>query len=152
MIESSTPRFLSAGLAAAVAAALLGGCSGSQGLTPASAVGSTSAIHTAMLPDVKGRCPAHGGVRVSPCTVAFTVSNPGPTNVTVTLPKNKKGTLSEADNCGGASGIATVTQYSGDVYTVTAGAQTGSCTAQFNFTTKRGKVVGWADLNISNSI
>ena len=65
----------------------------------------------------------------------------------VRTPKNKKGTLTESDNCGGASGIATVTQGSGDSWIVTAGAETGSCTATFDFTAgKHDKVVGWADL------
>lgn len=71
--------------------------------------------------------------------------------VTVRTPKDKKGTLSESDNCGGASGIATVTQGSGDQWTVTAGATTGSCTATFDFT-KKNKVHGWANLAITNSI
>ncbi|HEV3092042.1 MAG TPA: hypothetical protein VGX91_11450 [Candidatus Cybelea sp.] len=107
-----------------------------------------------MIPDVKGGCKAHGGVRVTPCSVDFTASSTGPDTVVVRTPKNKKGTLSEQDNCGGASGIATVTQGSGDDWTVTAGASTGSCLATFSFTNngKHVKTIGWADLNITNSI
>jgi hypothetical protein len=103
-------------------------------------------------PDVKGGCTAHGGVRVTPCTVDFTASSAGPDTVTVRTPENKKGTLGEYDNCGGASGIATVAQGSGDDWTVTAGTTTGSCTATFDYTNKHGKVIGHADLSITNSI
>jgi hypothetical protein len=144
--------FLSTGVAAAVAAALLAGCSGSQGFNPAPATGASSSAHSIASPDKKGGCQDHGGVRVTPCSVDFTVSSYGPMTVTVTAPKNKKGTLSESDNCGGSSGIATVTQGSGDQWTVTAGATTGSCTATFDFTKKKNKVHGWAELSITNSI
>ena len=155
MIKSKfSPRILSFGLAAAVAAAMLAGCGGSQALGPAPAQGISSQIsHSPVLtPDVKGHCPAHGGVRVTPCSVDFTASSTGPDTVTVRTPKDKKGTLSEYDNCGGASGIATVTQGSGDDWTVSAGATTGSCTAVFDYKNKHGKVIGYADLSITNSI
>jgi hypothetical protein len=91
-------------------------------------------------------------VRATPCSVSFSVSSPGPDTVTVRTPEDKKGTLSESDNCGGASGIATVTQGTGDDWTVAAGSTTGSCTATFDYTNKRGKVIGHADLSITNSI
>jgi hypothetical protein len=155
MINSHfSPRTLSLGLAAAVAAAMLAGCGGAQGLGPAPAQGSSSVIsHSPMLnPDAKGGCKAHGGVRVTPCTVDFTASSAGPDTVTVRIPQDQKGTLGEADNCGGASGIATVTQGSGDDWIVTAGETTGSCAAQFSYTNKHGKVIGYADLSITNSI
>lgn len=147
-----SPRLLSTGLIAAVAAAVLAGCGGSQAVNPAAAVGTSSSVHSIVNPDVKGGCKAHGGVRVTPCSVDFTASSSGPQTVSVRTPKNKKGTLSEADFCGGASGIATVTQGSGDDWTVTAGATTGSCTATFSFNNKKGKTVGWAALDITNSI
>jgi hypothetical protein len=149
-----SPRNLSFGLAAALAAAMLAGCGGSQALSPAPVQGASSQIsHSPMLsPDVKGGCTAHGGVRVTPCSVDFTASSTGPDTVTARTPKDKKGTLSEADNCGGASGIATVTQGSGDDWTVSAGATTGSCTAVFDYKNKHGKVIGYADLSITNSI
>lgn len=142
----ATARYLAAIFAAGAAAALLAGCSGSQGsMTPAASA--------QIPPAVKNHCSAHGGVRVTPCSVDLTVSNPGPDTVIVRAPERKKGTLQEQDNCGGASGIATVTQGSGDSWVVTAGATTGSCTATFNFVSgKHGKVVGSADLAITNSI
>jgi hypothetical protein len=154
-------RTLSVGFAAAVAAALLAGCGGSQALGPAPAGGASSLVsHSPIInPDAKGGggkghggCTVHGGVRVSPCTVDFTATSAGPDTVTVRTPKNKKGVLSEDDNCGGASGIATVTQGSGDDWTVTAGATQGSCTATFAFKNKKGKQIGYADLGITNSI
>ena len=133
--------------AIAVVAALLAGCSGSQGVNPA-----TSSGGSLLSPSVKGGCQAHGGVRVTPCSVTFTASSSGPDTVSVRTPKTKKGTLSESDNCGGPSGIATVTQGSGDDWTVTAGSSTGSCTATFTFDNKRGKQIGWADISITNDI
>jgi hypothetical protein len=67
--------------------------------------------------------------------------------------KNKKGTLSEKDDCGGPSGIATVTQGSGNAWVVTAGPTTGSCTAEFDYLSfKHGKRIGWAQLSITNSL
>ena len=112
-----------------------------------------SSLHSA-IPAVKDHCTAHGGVRVDPCTVDLTASNPGPDTVSVRVPKNKKGTLGEQDNCGGASGIATVTQSttSSADWIVTAGSMTGYCTATFSYVNKHGKTVGYADLNITNSI
>ncbi len=139
-------RHLAATLAVATAAALLVNCSGgSQNQVTPQAPQSA--------PMVKNHCSAHGGVRVTPCTVDLTASNPGPVTVVVRTPESKKGTLGEQDNCGGASGIATVTQGSGDTWIVTAGATTGSCAAEFTFTGgKHNKKIGWATLNITNSI
>ena len=68
------------------------------------------------------------------------------------IPKDKKGTLSEQDNCGGASDRGTVTQGTGKDWIVTAGATPGSCTATFSYTSKRGKLLGSAQLSITNSI
>jgi hypothetical protein len=141
-------RNLSLGL---VAAAMLAGCGGSQGLSPAAPQASAQGAHSITIsPDA--RACHHGGVRVSPCSVDFSVSNPGPDTVTVRTPLDKKGTLSEADTCGGASGIATVTQGTSDDWIVTAGEATGSCAATFTYTSKRGKGIGHAVLSITNSI
>jgi hypothetical protein len=147
-------RTLSVGFAAAVAVSLLAGCGGSQALGPAPAGGTSSLVSHSpiVMPDKKGGCERHGGVSVTPCTVDFTASSTGPDTVVVKSPENKKGVLSEADTCGGASGIATVTQGSGDDWTVTAGATQGSCAATFTFANKHGKTIGSAVLNITNSI
>ena len=143
----ATTRYLAALAAVGTAVALLAGCGGSQSaMTPQASV--------PVSPMVKGHCSAHGGVRVSPCTVDLTVSSPGPDTVTVRTPNNKKGTLSEQDNCA-SSGIATVTQNpsNSDQWIVTAGATTGSCTATFSYTSaKKHKVIGSATLSITNSI
>jgi len=154
-------RTLSVGFAAAVAAALLAGCGGSQALGPAPAGGTSSLVSHSpiVMPDAKGGggkghggCERHGGVSVTPCTVDFTASSTGPYTVVVKSPESKKGMLSELDTCGGASGIATVVQGSGDDWTVTAGLATGSCAATFSYKNKQGKTTGYAVLNITNSI
>jgi hypothetical protein len=151
----ATSRYFFGAFAAIAAAALFAGCGGSQ-VSPQGPVQANSslAIHSPVdLPQVKGHCPAHGGVRVTPCTADLTVSSPGPDTVVVRVPKDKKGTLSEYDNCGGASGIATVTQGSGNTWIVTAGATTGSCTAEFDYLSfKHDKKIGWAQLSITNSV
>jgi hypothetical protein len=148
-------RSLSFALAASVTGAFLAACGGGgQPVSPAPVQASSSLVsHSPMLnPDVKGGCTAHGGVRVTPCTVDLTSSNPGPDTVTVRTPKGKKGTLAEQDSCGGASGVATVTQGTSDQWIVTAGSTAGSCVAQFTFTNKHNKAIGYADLSITNSI
>jgi hypothetical protein len=71
---------------------------------------------------------------------------------TVTTVTNKHNTVTESDNCGGASGIATVTQGTGDTWIVTAGATTGTCSATFTATNKHGKVKGQATLTITNNV
>ncbi len=137
-----------------VAVALISGCSGSQMNPQASTQTAAQSLHAPIgLPMVKGRCSARGGVRVTPCMVNLTVSSPGPDTVTVRTPIDKKGTLHESDDCGGPSGVATVTQGTGNDWIVAAGATTGSCTATFTYLShKKGKVLGHADLAITNSI
>ena len=141
-----TTRNILGALSAIAAAAIVAGCAGSQVNPSAGQSGSGTA------PMVKNHCSAHGGVRVDPCTITFDVSNYGPDTVVVRIPKAKKGTLSEKDDCGGASGVATVAQGSGNDWTVTAGSTAGSCTAEFDFTNHHGKVVGWALLAIANNL
>lgn len=87
-------------------------------------------------------------ISVKPRRVFFTVSNPGPVTVTVTT--QQQGTVTETDTCGGASGIATVTQGTGDQWTVTAGAQQGSCKALFILANTSGQKIGQAVLHITN--
>lgn len=151
----ATSRYFFSILTVIVAAALVSGCSGSQ-LNPQGPTQATTAqaLHSPIsLPMVKGHCPAHGGVRAMPCSVDLSVSSPGPDTVVVRTPKDKKGTLQESDNCGGPSGIATVTQGTGTEWIVTAGSATGSCTATFEYLSmKKGKTLGHADLAITNSI
>ncbi len=149
----ATSRYIYGLFAVAAAAGLLAGCSGSQ-LSPQAPTQASSALHSPVtIPLVKGHCGAHGGVRATPCSVDLTVSSPGPDSVAVRTPKNKKGTLKESDNCGGPSGVATVTQGSGNTWIVTAGPTTGSCTAEFDYLSfKHGKKIGWAQLSITNSV
>lgn len=148
-------RRLSVALATA-AAALLVGCAGSQGqLNPQPVVPGASSAHSPIAATGKAHCTGHGGVRLAPCAVDFTTSNPGPDTVTTLPPKFRRhvgGTFSESDDCGGASGIATVTKGSGDVWTVTAGATSGSCTARFDLKSKYHKLIGYVNLAITNSL
>ena len=89
-------------------------------------------------------------ISVKPRRIFFTVSNPGPVTVTVTT--QEQGTVSEVDTCGGASGVASVTQDTGSTgqWTVTAGAQQGSCKALFILSDTSGKKIGEAVLHITN--
>jgi hypothetical protein len=155
IIKVATSRYFFSAFAAVAAIAMLAGCGGSQ-LSPQAPTqaSSTLGLHSPVSsPQVKGHCPARGGVRVTPCTIDLTLSSPGPDTVVVRTPKNKKGTLSEFDNCGGPSGVATVAQGSGNTWIVTAGPTTGSCTAEFDYLSfKHGKKIGWAQLSITNSV
>ena len=146
-------RTLIGAMSAIAAAAIIAGCSGSQVNPSAGQPGTAMQVHSPVgLPAVKDHCDAHGGVRVTPCTVTFDASNYGPDTVVTRTPKTKKGTLSESDDCGGASGIATVAQGSGNDWTVTAGLTAGTCTAEFDFTNHHGKKIGWATLSITNNL
>jgi hypothetical protein len=143
------PIFAAAALVATTA--FLGGCGGSQSLSPQgpTQANAAGAMHsTPIEPDI---CRSSGGVRVAPCKVRFTVSNPGPFTVIVRTPQGTKGMLQERNKCGGASGIATVMQGSGNSWTVTAGSTTGSCKARFTYF-NHGTKVGWAVLRIINSL
>lgn len=148
----STLSFLSrplvAGIALLSAAAMLGGCAGSQspGVTPQT----TSQMPQARSPIMPNKnCTSQGHIKVKPCSVTLTASMP---TATVATKTNKHNTVTETDDCGGATGVATVTQGTGDNWVVAAGATTGSCTATFTATNKHGKTKGTADLSITNSV
>jgi hypothetical protein len=155
-IPSLPARYFFSVVGALAAAAVLAGCSGSSQVNPVGTQQSPAVtMHGPLVnPGDRTRCRQHGDVRidVDPCSITFTPSNPGPDTLTVSVPRDKKGTISESDNCGGPSGIATVTQGSGNEWAVTAGSTTGSCTATFDYANKRGKVVGSANLSITNNI
>jgi len=141
-------RPLVAGIALLSAAAMLGGCGGSQagGVAPQT---STFQARSPITPDKN--CTYQGHIKVTPCTVTLSVSSP---TATVTVKTNKHNSVSEADDCGGASGMATVTQNPSDPaqYVVTAGATAGSCSATFTATNKHGKTKGQATLSITNYV
>lgn len=152
MATSSSLRYLFSTFAAA---AILAGCGGAQTGSPlASQPGAVIPSHVqSVTAAIKGHCDAKGGVRVDPCSLDLNASNPGPDTVTVRQPKNKKGTLTESDDCGGPSGIAIVTAGSDNQYTVTAGSTAGSCTATFDYMNHKGKkVLGYANLSITNEL
>lgn len=134
------------------AAALIAGCSGSQsGAVPSTTSQMQSQSRASLFPTVvpDAKCTHQGTVKVKPCSVNLSASNPA---ATVTVKAPKKDTVSEQDNCGGPTGVATVTQGSGNTWAVAAGATAGSCTATFTGTNKHGKVNGSATLAITNSV
>ncbi|MGB6712684.1 MAG: hypothetical protein WBE30_03595 [Candidatus Cybelea sp.] len=132
----------------AFAAAMLAGCSsGSQNQLP---LGSSATVQSPMTMGADS-CLSKGGVRVTPCKVVLTASQPGPDTVTLRTPHGSKGSVDEHDTCGGASGKATITQVSTDTWQVTAGAEAGDCHAKFNYF-NNGQRVGWAYLKIENMI
>jgi len=152
-VTAPSIRTLVGTMSAIAAAAIIAGCSGSQVNPSAGQPGTAMQAHSPVsLPAVKDHCDAHGGVRVTPCAVTFDTSNYGPDTVVTRVPKTKKGTLSESDDCGGASGIATVAQGSGNDWTVTAGITAGTCTAEIDFTNHHGKKIGYATLSITNNL
>ncbi len=142
-------------LTALAAIALTAACGGSQTqLSPAGPAqnNATKLQSPTLAPAAKKEHCHHGGVRVSPCSVDFSISSPGPDMVTVRKARDKKGSLTESDNCGGAAGIATLVQGSGGFWIVTAGPTTGSCAAEFDRVSKHGKTLGSAKLSITNSV
>lgn len=140
-------------ISVAAAGAMLAGCGGaSSQINPTGAAPQNAAHMPIGNPNVKDHCPAHGGARVSPCSVNLNASSPGPDTVTVRIPRSVKGTLAESDDCGGPSGVATVALVSGDQWSVTAGPTAGTCTATFAYTNHHGKQVGWAQLAITNEL
>jgi hypothetical protein len=131
---------------ASVAAILAGCSSGSQNQVP---LGSSATAQSLMVG--ADACLSKGGVRVTPCKVVLTASQPGPDTVTLKTPHGSKGSVVEHDTCGGASGKATITQQSTDTWEVTAGAEAGDCHAKFNYFNNNQRV-GWAELKIENMI
>lgn len=148
--RSMPKRSVLGALAIFAATAVLAACSGSQSqVSPAAPQTSAQSMQNSIFePDA---CRHEGGVRVTPCRVDFTASNSGPQSVTLRTPHGSKGSVVEHDNCGGASGIATVTQGSDDTWVVTAGATAGTCHARFNYF-NNGQRVGFAVLEIKNEI
>jgi hypothetical protein len=137
-------------MAVAVAIAFAG-CSGSQSaLNPALATQAGQALGARSPVGAPDTCKYQGGVRATPCRVQLSASNPGPIAVTLRTPHGSKGSVVEHDNCGGASGIATITG-SGDSWSVTAGSTAGACKARFNYFNNAQRV-GWVRINIQNSI
>ena len=148
---STSARYLLSLAGAVAAASIISACSGSSAVTPTGA----TQVNPMLRVSPAHSCRHHGDVvvDVDPCSIDFTSSNAGPFNVTVNTAETKRGTFGESDNCGGASGIATLAPGSvEDQWVVSAGATTGSCTATFSFQNKRGKTVGTANLSITNSI
>lgn len=93
------------------------------------------------------KCQTGGkGIRITPCSVVFTLLDLQPVNVKVKTAKNA--TIGESDNCA-QQGIAVIG--GGDNhFTVTPGLLPGQCTA--TFTAKKGTHnLGTATLSVTNS-
>jgi hypothetical protein len=95
-----------------------------------------------------GQCKSKGGVTASPCPVVVGSSNPDQA-VTITAPGSPPPTISEKDNCA-ANNIAIVGGV-GSNYEVIAGTSAGKCKATFTAKNSKGKKVGKATLNITNT-
>lgn len=133
-------------VAVAIAIALLAGCGGANGqLNPALG---QSQISPDMSPDT---CRHVGIISISPCSVDFTNSRPGPDTVRVTIHGHINGTVVQSNNCGGASGIARVVRRSNLVFKIVAGSSSGSCKVKFRFF-HNGSNDGYAILNVTNSM
>lgn len=146
----ASARTIFSALAIFVAAASMAGCTGSQGqFSPASPGVSTQTSSSPAIEPLTS-CRHDGGVRVTPCKVVFTASNPNPQTVTVTTPNGAKGQVVEHDSCA-VAGIATITNAGSGQWTVTAGSTTGNCRARFNYF-NNGRKVGWAVLRVQNMI
>lgn len=135
------------------AAAFLAGCSGMHQVTPATNSAATAQIAQpgAQPPLSPDACRFVGIIRLTPCKIDFTSSNPGPKKVTVTIQHHINGTVVQHNDCGGVSGIAKITRVTNTLFRVKAGAMTGDCEARFVFF-HNGNKDGWALLRINNSI
>lgn len=143
-------RFNSVYLASALVGAslLIAGCNSAQspsmgGLPANSTTGAAQHIQNS----TDGGC-QDGNMRVSPCPITLSASNPGPVAVTVGRQGNHKAKITETDDCA-SSGVATVTRLGNRHYSVAAGSTAGSCTAQFNM---RGGDGNGVSLPITNTL
>ncbi|HEX3370570.1 MAG TPA: hypothetical protein VHS56_13405 [Candidatus Cybelea sp.] len=143
-------------IAALAAGAFLAGCGGSQGQMSPAIAPATSAGAKVGLPDAQSGigpdfCRHSGIVRVSPCKVAFTPSNSGPVELTVSLELRARGTVVDHNDCGGATGVAKVIRRSNFKWRVVAGASAGTCVARLRFF-HNGDKDGWAEVDIKNTL
>jgi hypothetical protein len=137
----SNARSLASLVGAMMVAMLMVGCS-SSAQTPSMGV-APSGTHMAptqnqfVAPDAHDNCEDPGGLHVRPCRVLFNANNPGPTNVLVRRDNREPGRIAETDNCA-TKGVATITRAGHHMFTVTAGATDGTCTAHFSFENETG--------------
>lgn len=129
----------------------LTGCSGSQPFTTTPGLPqSSNAVHSILGTDMQAKCPVQkGAVRVTPCKVRLSPSNPGPITLTLKTPHGSKGSIKQHGGCG-AKGIATISG-SGHSWTVTAGSNPGTCRATFVYF-NNGHRVQFARAFITNSV
>lgn len=92
-------------------------------------------------------CPKKNGIKVKPCMVTLSVSNPT-ANVTVKYPSGDD--IKDSDKRCSKKNIATVAGEGAD-YVVTAGTSAGNCSVIFTVSSG-GKTVGTATLKITNNV
>ena len=154
----ATPRFF-----APIVAIALSACSMQQ--TPAIPAGTTQSPPTVaqtpattpsasvgVRPDAlttDDACDGNGGIRATPCNIAFTAANSEAAAVTLTTPSGEKGSLAEQDDCS-KSGVAAISRQAADQWLVTAGSKHGTCTVHFTYSAT-GSDVGQAVLHVQNA-
>lgn len=144
----------------AVLCAVLAGCAGG-GSSPMSSLPSGSGMTQRAAPQDQRGCQSDGGgLTVTPCSITFNSSNPGPVQVSVMRntdgDRHGGGRIREQDDCT-SQGIATIVRDSKGVYTVTAGSAQGSCDAQFSISGRHdgnhdGDRGGNGNLHITNNL
>jgi hypothetical protein len=151
LLRRCVSRFICGATGLTGALALLAGCGGSQPqMTPQGFTQANDAVRSPISADKDKTCPpSKGAVRVTPCNVALSVSNPGPVALKLKTPHGSKGSIREHDVCG-AMGIATISG-SGDNWSVTAGSTPGTCLANFAYF-NNGHKVQFGRSRITNSI
>ena len=129
-----------ASFAASLALAACGGGQSSMGTMPV-ASNPMNAGSAQPLDRNGGGCPNDGDLHVNPCRIRFDANHSGPMDVVVSngggdrdrgrdRGRGRGQQIRESDDCASRD-IATLTRDSNNVYTVTAGTATGSCTANF---------------------
>jgi len=91
-----------------------------------------------------GACQNDGDLHVNPCRIRFDANHTGPMDVVVSngggndrdRGRDRGQQIRESDDCASRD-IATLTRDSNNVYTVTAGTVSGSCTANFTDNNRR---------------
>jgi len=126
-------------LAALAVAGVLAGCASAPQSPTSVLPGMAQAAAVPMT------CKSNHGVSVKPCSIHLSLSNPQESVTT----KGPMGTFSFNDAACKSNHIATITG-SGHLFRATWGTSSGSCTAVFTDKTKAGKIIGRADLHISN--
>lgn len=131
-------------------AALLAGCAGSHqfGPTTSSDFTTQAPLSHASSPGAPDLCRHVGVISATPCQVKFTSA--GSQDVTIAVKGHMRGTVTQHNNCGGSSGVASISRVSNLDWKVTAGSTNGTCRVRFNFY-HDGNNEGFAIVRIDNA-